>query len=536
MKKTIIAVAALLLCMNLRAQTLNDGIKMYQYERYQSAEKILAPLATGNAMANYYYGLALLAEGRVADAKAVFAKFPEDIANMSGTARVAFSENNNALAMQICQTIIGKAKKKDWEPFRYAADALTYSDGADYQQAISWYKTALERADDADVHIGMGDAYQKINGGGGEAMNNYDHVTDKDSKNSLVYSRKGALWYAAHAYNDALVNYRKAIETDPNNPIPYKALADVYFWVAKYDSSLNNIKRYMQLSDNSCDDKIKYATILYLAKQYNDAITTSNQIIANCHPVKPTIYGILGFSQKEVKDTVNAMRNLRVYFNTMDPKKITPNDYLDFAKVFMPAMPDSANAYFNKAIQKDTSKDKSDIYRQIAEGYKQAKDYPNSANWYNRIITENPNTGAIDYFWTVVMYYYAHDYKNGATAAEKFETKYPSEQSSTYWRGRIGAAVDTDAVDSNVLGYFKRWTEKVGPNYEKKNDLKTAYEYMLLYYFKKEDKDNTEKYKQLLLAIDPNDGLVKQIEKYQKDLEEQKKAAAKKPAPKPKTR
>ena len=40
-----------------------------------------------------------------------------------------------------------------------------------------------------------------------------------------------------------------------------------------------------------------------------------------------------------------------------DQKKITTEDYLNFAKIFMQAnLPDSANAYFNKAIQKELSR------------------------------------------------------------------------------------------------------------------------------------------------------------------------------------
>ncbi len=529
MKKTLVIFVALLWSVNVWSQTINDGIKMYNYERYQSAEKILAPLAAGNPMANYYLGLCQLADGKLSDAKASFGKFPEDVANMSGMARAAYAENNATQAMQILQTVVSKAKKKDWEPFKYAADAINYSDNAsaNIQQAIDWYKTALQKTDDADVHIALGDAYQKMQGGGGEAMNNYEHVSDKDPKNSLVFYRIGALWYAAHAYPDALTNYNKAKDADPSNPLPYRDLAYVYERVAKYEEALSNDKKYLDLSDNSCEDKIHNAEILYLAKHYPEAIAAANEIIAKC-PVSPAIYGILGFSQQKSNDTVNALKNAGRYIQTQAPKKITTDDYLNYAWILlMNKQTDSANFYFNRTLQSDSAKDKSDIYRQIAEGFKTNKDYPKSAMWYSRMISENPATGAADYAWATIMYYYAKDYPNAAKTAEQWEAKYPDPPSGTYWRGRVAAAVDNEAKEGSAIPFFDKWLGIVGPNHDKKNDLKTAYDYELLYYFNKENKEKIKEFEDKISAIDPNDDLLKQIQDFEKKTEEHDKAVKK---------
>src|SRR5437016_4960533 len=119
------------------AQTLQDGIKMYNYHKYQSAERILTPLAATDAVANYYLGLTYLEEGKVDAAQGLFAKFPEDPANISGTARVAFAKKENAKGAQIAKDLAAKSKKKEWIQEKYAADAITYSTGTDYQQAVT---------------------------------------------------------------------------------------------------------------------------------------------------------------------------------------------------------------------------------------------------------------------------------------------------------------------------------------------------------------------------------------------------------------
>jgi tetratricopeptide (TPR) repeat protein len=516
MKKFLLSAAVTIYTVSAIAQSLPEGIKMYNYERYKSAIRNLQPLAISNPMANYYYGLAQLYRGDVNDAKNTFSKYPEDIANISGMARVAFMQNNIAQGMQLAQSIAAKARKKDWEPFKYAADAITYTDGGDYQQAIDWYKKALSITDNSDLHLGLGDAYRKIQGGGGEAMNNYEGVTSKDPKNSLAYSKIGLLWYDAKNYQQALDNYEKAKQTDSLNPLPYRDLARAYARNGKYDQALQNIQKYITLSDSSTDDMIEYMDILYGSKHFTEAINLANELIRS-GIVKPRFYAILAYSEYEIKDSVNALKHVRMFFAQQDTKKLLPGDYMYYAKIMMlNHMSDSADYYFNKSLSADTSKDKSDTYRSIAEAFKSEKEWGKSGDWYSKLVTEYPESAPIDYYWCTVMYYYGREYAKGAAVAEKFEAKYADQPSATYWRARNAAAIDSEAKSGDAVPYFTKWIDKVGTNTDKKNDLKTAYEYLLLYYYNKEDKDNIKKYIDLIDQIDPNDGLKKQIEEIEK--------------------
>lgn len=512
LKQSIVIIAAVTMSYSAHAQSFEEGVKMYQYERYQSAKQALTPLAAGNAMANYYLGLAELQNGNLNEAKAIFSKFPDDAANMAGLARIAYRSGNVAEGDRLAKAAADKAGKKAWEPLKYAADAITYTEGGTKQQAIDWYKEALKRNDNADIRIALADAYQQIPGGGGEAMNNYEKVTAKDPKNSLAYSRIGEVWYNAKRYDLALENYQKAKDADPSNPIPYNKLALAYFWTGKYDLAKQNIEKYLELSDKSSEDQITYGNILYLGKDYPAAIKVMQDLISK-GVTKPGLYGILGFSQYETKDYPNALTNVRTYLTQQDPKKITAFDYLQYGKIAMANnQTDSAEYFFTKALSIDTAADsKSETYRQIAEGFKTSKEYAKSADWYNRLVTANPNAPATDYFWRGTMYYYAKNYPAGASAFEAMETKYPEQPSATYWRGRVAAATDEEAKSGVAVPFYTKWLEKVGPNYEKKNDLMYAYQYLALYYFNQGDKTKMKEYMDKIESIDPNNAFLKQL-------------------------
>jgi hypothetical protein len=76
MKNMMIAVAVAACSLSATAQeTTQEGIKMYNYKKYQSAERILTPLAAKDPIANYYLGLSFLEAGNLAQAGATFAKY-----------------------------------------------------------------------------------------------------------------------------------------------------------------------------------------------------------------------------------------------------------------------------------------------------------------------------------------------------------------------------------------------------------------------------------------------------------------------------
>lgn len=524
-KKSILMLAvAAALSFGAGAQSLEEGIKMVKYERYNSADRVLTPMAAGNPTANYYLGLTKLGQENIAEAKAIFSKYPEDPANMAGMAQVAYLEKNPTEGKRLADAVASKAKKKDWQTLVYVADAINYG-GGNAQDAVGYYEEALKRGgDNVSVRIGLGDAYQKLQGGGGKGMDNYENAVTKDAKNSLGYSRIGKLWYDARNFSDALTNFNKAKEADPANPLPYYDLAMAYYNVGKYELAKQNIEEYLKLSDQTCDDKIQYANILYLSKDYQNAINKMNEVISTCGD-RPYMYRVLGVSQFETKDYDNSLRNINEFFRRQtDPAKILKVDYEYAGKVYLQMKKlDSADYFVGRWEASDTAAaTRKATLISIAELYKGINNdtaYTKSAEYYQKALDyAGDKATATDYFNAGLMYYYAKQYQKASSTFEAMETKFPDQPSAPYWRGRVASAVDNEGKTGAGVPFYERWlaiptSATFTPS---SKDLNYAYQYLAIVAYNKNDKSKTLEYTGKIKSIDPTNKLATQLETWAK--------------------
>lgn len=525
MNKLLVIAVATAFAFNVNAQSVQDGSKMISYGRFESAKKTLEPLSAKDALANYNLGIAELELGNTAAARTIFAKYPEDFYNQAGTARVLFKEGKKDEASKVLLGIVDKAKKKDWEKYKAAADAITYTEGGNANDAVAWYKKALEiNGGDANTYIGLGDAYLKIQGGGGEAMTNFENAVAKGTNNSLAYSKIGSLWYAAHNYDAALKSYSQAKDADPSNPLPYKDLADAYQRAGKYEQALTNIEKFLELSDKSIDDQITYANLLFLSKKYPEAQAKIQELIGK-GVQKPYLYRLIAYSAYETQDYNKALQNMRLFYGKQDPKKIITDDYIYSGKI-MSAMAgvdsaqakmynDSADFYFNKVVAMDTTRDKSELYRKIAEGFKDAKEYGKAGIWYGKIVADNPEAPAIDYFNWGLYSYYGKDYDAAGKAFGGLRAKYPTEGPGYYWQARTAAAIDSEAKTGGAVQFYKDWLNFQKEGYERKqNDLMTAYQYLAYYYYNTNNEKEAMEWINKILQLDPANKFANDVKDY----------------------
>lgn len=529
MKQFLVTVAATALVWNVTAQSLEEGKKMYRYERYESAKNILKPLAANNAEANYYYGMALLETGKLDEALTAFVKYPEDWANIGGTVRVKFAKEGEQAGMQAAQNLADMGKRKDHENKRYAADAINYAKGGNKQLAVDWYNEVLEKESTPEILVATGDAYLQLSSGGGEAMNHYEKAVAKDPGNSLAYSRMGKLMYSARNYDEALKHWAKAKEADPANPLPYRDMAEAYTYVGQYKVAKENIDKYYELSDKNLEDRIRYAEIMYLAKEYDKAIEKINELKSEGVD-RSNFDGILAFSYLEKKDSISgvmALQNARVYFAKQEKEKLTKDAYMKYGQIYLRNnKADSANWAFSKALEKEAPENKAVAYREIAESYRLGRDWVNGAKWYEKIIIEFPDEAkGNDYYWCGICYYYsssnsenvdAETQLSKATATfDKMVEKFPDEHLGYYYRGRSKAALDSEGKEGLAVEDFEKW---LSMDLSKEANIDRLMPYALQYltaaYYHKEDKEKALMYANRVLEKDPDNAFAEQIKEY----------------------
>lgn len=517
--KCALAFSLLLISTGLRAQTLEDGIKMYKYERFESSKKILEPLASSNPLANYYLGLSELGLQNISGAKAIFQKYPEDNANNAGIARVLFAENKSAEAMAMLTKTAAKAKKKDWAPYKLAADAITYSEGGDPNTAIEWYKKANDVERNGETLISMGDAYRKMQGGGGNAMSNYEDAESFPATQSIANYKMGNLWYAAKNYDSALAKFGRASELDAANPLPFKSLADAYYRVKKYKTSKEKIEKYLELSDQTTDDQIQYANTLFLAKDYPNAINKVNDLVGKGEGEKrPYMYRVLGYSQYETKDYTNAKMNMEKLFAKQDPKKIIYSDYIYMGKILLTDTSKTAmaNDAFNKGIAMDTTSDKAPLLREIAEAAFNTENYIVSGKWYKTLVESgSPTIEDRDYWWAGYMAYYSSDYTTAEQMFRTYNQKDTTQALGVLWMARITEKTKDKEYKSGLASsYYNQWLSMVKEDDPaKKKDLIKAYTYLAMVAYTANKKEDTRLFANKLLAQDANNDTAKQLVK-----------------------
>lgn len=513
MKKiTTLLIIAVTLSFSVMAQDKADGIKQYHYGKYQSAIKILEPLSAKDAYANYHLGLSYLALEDIAKAKAVFQKQASDPANMAGLARILFLEEKDAEAKSMLENVVRKTSRRDKRAYLYAADAVTYTDGGDLNKALEWYDYYLEWKKSPTVLMRKGDAYRKMMNGG-DAMTSYQNAAEQGGDKSLSYYKQGNLWYASKTYDSALVNYERATVEDPNNPLPHYDLSWAYYKINKYDRARKSIEKYLELSDKSPEDKMQYGNILYLSQDYDGAINKMQELI-NDGVEKSYMYRVLGYSYHEKKDSANALKNMDLFFAKHPKNKIIAQDYFTYGKILsgIEGRKSEAGKYYEQYVAADTTSDKAPLYRDVADGYKNADDYTNAAQWYKKIVESNsPNKEILDYWWAGRSFYQVSDYVNAKDMYTKMTTERPDAPSGHYWLAKVEAAQDPDYKTGAAVDLFKKYIPMAESDTAKKDEVVNAYVYLAVVAYNKKQYADAKKYSNKILSIKPENSTAKQI-------------------------
>jgi Flp pilus assembly protein TadD len=509
----------------LFAQSIDEGKKFLNYERYTSAQNVFSKLVAANpndAEAVYWLGQTYIRNGDNPDTVAAQTLYQKTLqANpnqpliMVGIGEIELMQGHKEDARNRFETAISLAKKKDLPEILTAVGrANVDTKSGDPVYAIDKLNQAADKdKKNPEIQIDLGDAYRKMIDGA-NATTSYTHALELDPKNARANFMIGRI-FETQGYGQEgiyMKYYNAAIATDPN-------FAPAYYWLYQYyyqrdvNKARDYLNKYIAVADPDSKNCYAEASLLYVSKLYQQAITKSDECITSGGTkVFPNLYGLKAYSYDKMGDSLNAKKYFEEFFAKINPDKIGPNDYATYGKVLLkfPGNDSLASIYVDKAVQLDTlPANKLDYIKSTAESLVAAQKYADAGKWYAKILTLKPNYGKTDLYYAGYNEFRGGDYKDADSIFGLYMQKYPEDMFGAYMRAHSAEGLDSTGANGLAKPYYEKVIAIADTSADKEkvkaNEI-TAYKYMLAYYYNiKRDKAAAIEWNNKILALDPND-------------------------------
>ena len=470
MNKLVSLIIAALLVVNLAmAQSSEEGIKMLNYQKNQSAKDIFKKLYdadTKNAENIYWYGQAFLAFDDYAGAKALYQKALQDGVNdpyiLVGMGHVEIMEGGdiNAAKQKFEQAItmakdVKDKKKKKIYPEILDAIGRANADGGskkgDPTYAIDKLKEAASiDPKSADIMIDMGICYLKMGADeGGEAVKAYMDAASREPKNPLPSYRIGRIYQSQGNKELFEQFYNTAIATDPTFPPVYLSLYDYYAY-RDITKAKEYIEKYIQYADKSCETDFFFADYLFRQGKYQESLEKTKALDAGECKSYYRNNLLFAYNYDRLGDTTNAKNYIDKYFANSPASKITSGDY-DIAVTIYTKNPGSeakAVDYIQKAIDADTViNNKVKYCNQAADLYGRVKQYGEQIKWLQKAVAlKGGSMGEADYYKMANTALTGKDYAATMEIAKNYIAAFPDKPQGYYFNVKAAKGIDTSAA------------------------------------------------------------------------------------------
>ncbi len=533
MKKISLLASLVILGNVLFAQSIDEGKKFLNYERYTSAQDVFQKLLAANPNnieAAYWLGQTYLQNQDNPDslaAKQLYQKTlqanPNATLMLVGMGEIDLMEGRKDEARNKFETAISLTKKRDMPDILLPiARANIDARNGDTHYAIDKLNEAADKdKKNPAIQMALGDAYRKLIDGANATIA-YQNAASMDPKNARAPFMIGRI-YETQGYGQEAIYmkyYNDAIAADPN-------FAPVYYWLYNYyyqrdvNKSREYLTKYVAVADNDSKNCYAEASLLYVSQKFQEAIDKSNQCITTAgEKAFPNLYGLKAYSYDKLGDSLNAKKYFEEFFTKVNPDKIGPNDYATYGRVLLKlagndsseiAKNDSlASVYIDKAIALDTvPANKLDYVKSTAASLSSAKKYAQAGNWYTKILTLKPDYGKVDLYYAGYMDYLGSKYQKADSIWGLYQTKYPEDIFGWYMGARAKEGIDTSGEQGLAMPDYQKVIEIGDTTADKatvKDKLIPAYRYMVANSYNiQKDKDAAIQFNNKILEIDPTD-------------------------------
>ncbi len=321
------------------AQSIEDGVKQFSYENYETAKSIFAK-DSQNPLAVYWLGQTMLRqklstqEVRNLYTNALAQNPKSEILQIGLSHLDVLDDNlNQAKATQINLL----KNSKDMDLYAAAARAQLWNKKGDPDFAIQFLNKAMEvnKKKDENIPILLALAYLK-------KQNTSDATVALIKANDMDSYNAEPLLMRARMYNNKsnpdneqrFLEYTfQAINKDPNFAPAYYDLF-YYYYDKDKDKARNYFLKYQNLAEKSPELEYVTANVNFNLGDYSKAIELSQQaIIKYGEKINPKFYKVLAHSYLNTNNFTEANKYLTEYLSKVDKAEINYGDYMEIAKI-----------------------------------------------------------------------------------------------------------------------------------------------------------------------------------------------------------
>lgn len=499
----VAAMAVLTLSFHTMAQTVQDGLRNLDAERYNAAETIFKQLAsTAPTAENYYYlGYFYLnlqdEEGKVNSgdlekAKDAFTKGAAtnekkpDPLNRVGLATVKLLSGDRAGAKADFDLIKKDTKNKNADVLYRIGEAYALSTKVnDPAEAVTNIQAALDLQkvkNNPDYYIAMAKAYL-IKNDGGAAMTALENAANMGQKLAKIKTLMGIVWYQGKQYQKAQGFFNEAIAADPEYAPAYYRLSNLFTTFGNFPQAAKNAKLSLDKSEATPAEKLRYIKLAFASKDYEGALAVLNQIFdTEKDPIK---YRLKGYIQTEKGECTDGVKNITEFLGKAEKDRHLASDWGMLGRAYA-CIKDDANKKLNDSlaiINMETAIEKGDStfdyntaivnihkgnksWKKVAEAFEKmiatskkggtATDYYNLADAYMRdrnfIKADTTYSKVIELYKDTWLFPYmqkarAKQYALGSTVDSTFSA-------APYYEKYIALSTDANKADVKNAKYF----------------------------------------------------------------------------------
>ncbi|MCW5927896.1 MAG: tetratricopeptide repeat protein [Chitinophagaceae bacterium] len=525
MKQTIrFTVVAVLLCNIAFAQSVDEGKKLFYYEKYQSAKEILEKALAakpGDVEAAYWLGQALIEQKEVAAAKAVYQTALQskgsDPLLLVAMGHVELLENKTNEARQRFEVAISTTKNRNIDVLNAIGRANADAPAGDANYAIEKLKAATEikKFKEPSVYTNMGDAYRKLADGGG-AVTSYNQALGIEPNYAESKYKVGKIYLTQG--NDQseifLRNFEEAIKLDP-------AYAPAYYELYKYwysrdvNKARDYFAKYKANTDFNASVEAEEISLVYASGDFSGAIAKADEKLkSEGEKADAKLYRVKAYAYDKLGDSVNALQNMETFFAKANPDDILSDNYVKIADISakFPDKIEKAESYYDKLFEIDTTlSNRLEYAKAASDMYKKIGNRAKSADWLTKILALKPNYGKTDLFYAGWENFYGDQYQTADSIAGLYKEKYPDDTQGYYLAFRTRWLIDSTMEQGLPVEDAKKFIEIAEVDKEKnKQALILAYKYLAGYSNNElKDAETALMYLNKVLELNPSDQEVK---------------------------